>query len=86
MALSNKLTVEKGVAIKSYNFRPYVSVESFYESQYQKWSTTALYAGSLFPIGKNVQIDAYYEHQNNTGKKPNQQLNQAGLTLNLYFN
>ena len=81
----NRLTVEKGIGIKSYNARPYVSVEPFYQSQYQRWSTTALYAGCLFPIGKRVQLDAYYEHQNNTGKNPNQQLNQLGLILDLYF-
>ena len=81
----NKLTLEKGVAIKTYSFRPYVSVEPFYQSQYRKWSTTALYAGALFPIGKRVQLDSYYEHQNNTGKSPNQQLNQIGLILDLYF-
>jgi len=31
------------------------------------------------------QFQSYYEHQNNTGKSPNQQLNQSGLTLNLWF-
>jgi hypothetical protein len=81
----NRLTLERRVTIRSYHPAPYVSAEVFYESQYQKWSTTALYAGCLFPIGKHVQLDPYYEHQNNTGKHPNQQLNQLGLVLNLYF-
>ena len=27
----------------------------------------------------------YYEHDNNTGKHPNQQVNSAGLDMNLYF-
>jgi hypothetical protein len=81
----NRLTLEKRLAINSYHPAPYVSVETFYESQYQKWSTTALYAGCSFPIGKNFQFVPYYEHQNNTGKSPNQQLNQFGLILDLYF-
>jgi Protein of unknown function (DUF2490) len=81
----NRLTIERRVTIHSYHPAPYVSAEVFYESQYNKWSTTALYAGCLFPIGKHVQFDPYYEHQNNTGKHPNQQLNQLGLVLNLYF-
>jgi hypothetical protein len=81
----NRLTIEKRLTINSYHPRPYVSAETFYESQYQKWSTTALYAGSLFPIGKHVQFDSYYEHQNNTGKSPYQQLHQFGLILGLYF-
>ncbi len=81
----NRLTVEHTFAIHSYHFIPYVAVEPFYESQYGKWSTTSLYAGSLFPIGKHVEFNTYYEHDNNTGKHPNQQVNSAGLALYLYF-
>jgi hypothetical protein len=81
----NRVTLERRIKIASYHPAPYASTEFFYESQYKKWSTTAIYAGVLLPIGKHVQFDPYYEHQNNTGKSPNQQLNQLGLILNLYF-
>jgi hypothetical protein len=81
----NRVTLERRIKIGSYHPAPYGSAEFFYESQYQKWSTTALYVGCLFPVGKHVQFDPYYEHQNNTGKSPNQQLNQFGLIMNLYF-
>ncbi len=81
----NRFQIERRLTIHSYHPGPYASVEFFYESQYSKWSDTAIYAGCLFPIGKHVQFDTYYEHQNNTGKRPNQQLNQLGLILNLYF-
>jgi hypothetical protein len=81
----NRVQIEKTVRIGAYHLSPYASVEFFYESQYGKWSDTAIYAGCLFPIGKHFQFNPYYEHQNNTGKSPNQQLNQLGLMLNLYF-
>ena len=81
----NRLQLERNLKLRSYHLSPYVSVEAFYESQYKKWSDTALYAGCVLPFGKHVSIDPYYEHQNNTGKKPNQQLDQLGLLLNLYF-
>jgi hypothetical protein len=81
----NKLSLERTFVIRSYHFIPYVAAEPFYESQYSKWSTTSLYAGSLFPIGKRVQFNAYFEHDNNTGKHPNQQVSSAGLAMNLYF-
>jgi hypothetical protein len=81
----NKLTVERSFSIHSYHLIPYVAAEPYYESQYKKWSTTALYAGCLFPVGKHVQFDSYYEHENNTGKSPNQQQNYVGLALYLYF-
>ena len=81
----NRVQFERSVRIHSYRLRPYVSAEFFYESEYEKWSTTAVYAGCLFRVGKHVGFDPYYEHQNNTGKSPNQQLNQLGLALNLFF-
>jgi hypothetical protein len=37
------------------------------------------------PVGKHVQFNTYYEHENNTGKKPNQQKNDIGLALYLFF-
>jgi hypothetical protein len=49
--------------IRSYRPKPYASAEGFYESQYGKWSTTALNAGRLFPVGKHVQIEPYFEHK-----------------------
>jgi hypothetical protein len=81
----NRLQIEKRLTIRSYHPAPYASVEPFYESQYGKWSDTAIYAGCMFPMGKRVELNPYYEHQNNTGKSPNQQLNQLGLVLSLYF-
>ena len=81
----NKLEIEKPLTVHSYHPAPYASVEVYYESQYQKWSTTEIEAGCLFPIRKHFELDPYYEHQNNTGKKPNSQLNGIGLTLNIYF-
>jgi hypothetical protein len=81
----NRLTLERRVKIRSYHPGPYVSGEAFYESQYGKWSSTNLYAGCLLRVSKHVQFDPYYEHENNTGKSPNQQVNAVGLILNLYF-
>ncbi len=81
----NMLSLDRTLVIHSYHPIPYVSAEIYYESQYSKVSTTELYAGSLLPIGKHFQLKAYYEHQNNTGKRPNTQLHGLGLTLNIYL-
>ena len=81
----NKLTLQRTFAIRSYHFVPYVAAEVFYESQYSKFSSTDLYAGCLFPVGKHVEFDSYYEHENDTGKSPNRQENYIGLALYLYF-
>jgi hypothetical protein len=81
----NRMQLERSVRISSYHLSPYASAELFYESQYSKWSDTALYAGCIFPIRRHSELNLYYEHQNNTGKSPNQQINQLGLMLGLYF-
>jgi hypothetical protein len=81
----NKLTIERTFAIHSYHLIPYIAAEPFYESQYSKWSTTSLYGGCLLPVGKHVQFNPYYEHDNNTGKKSNYQVNSIGLALDLFF-
>jgi hypothetical protein len=81
----NRFQIERTLAIPSYHLIPYVASEPYYVSQYNKWSTTALYAGCLFPVGKHVQFDLYYEHENNTGKRPNKQDKEIGLALHLYY-
>jgi len=81
----NKLTLERTFAIRSYHFIPYVAAEPYYVGQYSKWSTTDLYAGAVFPISKHLQFNSYYEHENNTGKAPNQPRNDIGLALEIYF-
>jgi hypothetical protein len=81
----NRFQIERRFAIRSYHPAPYASVEFFYQSEYRKWSDTAIYGGCLFPLGKHLELDPYYEHQNNTGKSPNQQLNQLGIVLSVYF-
>jgi hypothetical protein len=81
----NKPSLQRTFAIGSYHLMPYASAEFYYESQYSKFSTTELYAGTILPVGRHLEFDPYYEHQNNTGKKPNKQVNALGLTLNLYF-
>jgi Protein of unknown function (DUF2490) len=81
----NRLTAERRFTISNYHPAPYVSAEIFYDSQYAKISSTNLYAGCLLPVSKHIEFDPYYEHENNTGKRPNEQVNAVGLILNLFF-
>ena len=81
----NKLTLERTFSIRSYHLIPYIAAEPFYESQYKKWSTTDLYAGSLFPVGKHVEFNPYFEFENDTGKKPNRQQYYVGLAVYVYY-
>ena len=84
----NRITAERSLTIHNYHPGPYASAEFFYQSQYSKWSSTRLYVGCLMPLSKlikHLQLDPYYEHENNTGKHPNQHINIGGLIISLYF-
>ena len=81
----NRLSAERTFAIRSYHFSPYGRCEVFLDSNYEEWSRTALTVGSAFPFGKHVELNGSYEHQNNTGRAPNQQVYTIGVGLNLYF-
>jgi len=81
----NKLTLERTVAVHSYHLIPYGAVEPYYESKFNKWSTTALYAGCLLPVGRHVEFNPYYEHENNTGGHKNHPENALGLALYIFF-
>jgi hypothetical protein len=81
----NRITAERRVTIHTYHPGPYAAVEFEYQSQFSKWSITRLFAGCLFPLTRHIQLDAYYEHVNNTGPHPNHQVNAIGSILNFYF-
>jgi Protein of unknown function (DUF2490) len=81
----NRLTIEREISIFSRAFLPFARIEGYYDSNYEKWSTTAISGGFVFPVQNHAELEIYYEHQNKTGRSPNQQVNALGLTLNLYF-
>jgi hypothetical protein len=81
----NRVSLERRFTWGSYHPAPYVSAEAYYQSRYQKLSATALYAGCLLPAGKHLEFNPYYVHQNITGTRPNQHLNQVGLILDLHY-
>ena len=81
----DRLSIERNFEWGSFKMTPYTRVEFFYDSRYSKWSTTSITAGSVFPIGKHSEFEFYYEHHNDTGTSPNQQVNALGLVLSLYF-
>ena len=81
----NRITTERNFNIGRIRTTPYARVEVYYDSRYSKWSNTSVSAGSIFPIGARMDLEGYYEHQNNTGTSPNQQVNAVGFVVSLYF-
>jgi hypothetical protein len=66
----NRIDIERPWKIRGYHWSPYAAAEFWYTSQYSKWSTTSVFLGCLFPFGKHVGFNPYYEHENNTGEPP----------------
>jgi Protein of unknown function (DUF2490) len=81
----NRLTFEKIYTIGRFTCNPYIRGEVYYDSRFDKWSRTSLIAGSAFPITKHIELESYYEHQNDTSSSPNRQVNAVGAVINLYF-
>jgi Protein of unknown function (DUF2490) len=81
----NRITAERTFSLRSFHFAPYVRAEAFYDNRFDKWSRTSLTAGSTFPIGKHFELEFYYEHQNDTAKSPNRQVDGLGYVLSMYF-
>lgn len=81
----NRLSAERTVAIAGYHFTPYIRMEGYYDSRFQKWSRTAETFGLTFPVRKRCEIEPYYEHQNDTSSSSNRQVNAFGLAVSMYF-
>jgi hypothetical protein len=64
---------------------PYTSVETLYDTRYQKWSRVTLKAGLETPIGGNWRIEPYLALQLN---RPDAELSRVlalGLSVKVYF-
>jgi len=81
----NRLTIEREFSIGRFKPSPYIRGEVYYDSRYDKWSRTALIAGSTFPINRHLELEGYFEHQNDSGGSPNRTVNAVGAVVNLYF-
>jgi hypothetical protein len=82
---SQKVTLERAFAIGHFRLIPGTEVSTDYQSQYSKFSSTSIEGECNFPITKSIQLSADWEHQNNTGKKSNKQINNIGLGAHFYF-
>ena len=81
----NRISFERTLAIAGYGFTPYARAEFYYDGRYSKFSRTALDAGCVFPFWHRFEFEPYYEHQNDTAKSPNRQVNAVGVVLSIYF-
>ncbi|MFZ0434765.1 MAG: hypothetical protein WAL87_02160, partial [Chthoniobacterales bacterium] len=80
-----RLGAEWDAAVFDHPYAPYASVETLYDTRYDKWSRVTLKAGLETPIGGRWRIEPYLAMQLN---KPDDDLKRVlglGLTLKVYF-
>jgi hypothetical protein len=81
----NRLTLERAIRVSSHSFSPFLRGEGFYDSNYEKWSATALSAGAIFPVKKHIELEPCLQHQNQTASIPNRHVETLGVKFSLYF-
>ena len=81
----SRLSVEKEVSIGRVRVNPYVRGELYYDSRVDEWSRTEWIGGAAFPLNRRVELEGYFDYQNDTGGNPNRQVSAIGAVLNLYF-
>jgi len=81
----NRVTLERNFTIHKYEFSPYVRGEFFYDSRDDKIDKNAFTIGSVFPLTKRTEFEAYYEDQRDSSTTPNYHTRGAGLVMTFYF-
>jgi hypothetical protein len=76
---------EWDTSVLEHPIAPYASIETLYDTRYDKWSRVTLKAGLETPIGGAWRLEPYLALQLN---RPNDELSRVlglGLTLKVYF-
>jgi hypothetical protein len=81
----SRLSAEKEFSIGHVKVNPYVRGELYYDSRFDEWSRTEWIGGAAFPVNRHVELEGYFDYQNDTGGNPNRQQSAIGIVLNLYF-
>jgi len=81
----NRLSVEKECSLGRVRVNPYGRIEVYYDSRYEKWSRTEWVLGSSFSVPAHLELEGYFDHQNDTGGSANRQTKAVGAVVALYF-
>ena len=81
----SRLSAEKELSIGRVKMNPYVRGELYYDSRVSRWSRTELIGGSAFPVNRRVELEGYFDYQNDTGGDHSRQVYAIGTVLNLFF-
>jgi len=80
----NRLRLEYENGQGRFNCTPYVDVEVFYDTRFDRWAPRQYESGVQFPVSSRVMLQPYYLRRDNRPSVP-QHVNAFGFKLNLYF-
>ena len=81
----SRLSIETEYSIGPLKMNPYVRGEVYYDSRSDAWTRAEWIGGAAFPINRRVELEGYFDYQNDTGGDHNRQVRAIGTVLNLYF-
>lgn len=80
----NRTQIDREIKINDFEFKPFASVEPFYDSQFKKFYRVRIAGGVSKKLAKSVTLDAYYLRQIDKRSRPGD-LNVFGTTLRINF-
>jgi len=80
----NRVTCERDVKIRTYNFTPYAAAEIAFDSRYDHWNRNRLTIGTQWPMTPKIMLDSYVTRQSDDSSNPGL-VYALGLALNLAF-
>lgn len=80
----NRLTLQRTFKIHAFTVTPYARAEVYYDISSNEWNKMTYSSGGVISLTKRMDIEAYYQRENNIGSTPNH-VNGIGLTLHVYF-
>ena len=81
----NRLSAEKEFSIGRVRMNPYTRFEFYYDSRYDKWSRTEWTLGSSLPVTAHLEMEAYFDSQNDTSGSADRRTKAVGTVVTLYF-
>lgn len=80
----NRGTLERDFRIGRLALTPYLRGELYYDSRYGVWNKNSYGFGVIFPAGRHLELEPYFQHENDSRSSP-AHVNALGFKLSLYF-
>jgi Protein of unknown function (DUF2490) len=80
----NQLTWQRDFSIRAHAFTAYANGEVEYYSKYDNWYRTDYGAGIRLPVGKQIELQPYYLHENTSNTQP-AHTNVVGIIVSFFF-